>query len=168
MALRKEGVRTQSCCRQTHSLTVAVMALEAASGRRAWSSRLLGHPLALARAVIDQGKRPNVERTAPVADAGLRSVLQRCWAVDPTERPSMAELAAELQRNGQRLAEERAAEEEEQGMCASCWGAEAVVAMVPCGHKCACEGCAPDMERCPMCRAAVEGRVRVRDAGLGQ
>ena len=30
MALRKEGVRTQSCCRQTHSLTVAVMALEAA------------------------------------------------------------------------------------------------------------------------------------------
>ena len=146
---------------------VAVMAWEAATGQRAWGDAS-SHPLALITAVLVDRVRPDVERAAPVADAGLRAVLQRCWSADPMQRPSMAELAAELQRNGQRLAEERAAEEEEQGMCASCWGAEAVVAMVPCGHKCACEGCAPGMERCPMCRAAVEGRVRVRDAGLGQ
>ena len=34
------------------------------------------------------------------------------------------------------------------------------VALVPCGHL-LCDGCAPAVAECPICRTPVEGRVRV-------
>lgn len=39
--------------------------------------------------------------------------------------------------------------------CLICLEREAVVACIPCGHRCACEGCAQGLRRCPMCRQPV-------------
>jgi hypothetical protein len=37
-------------------------------------------------------------------------------------------------------------------------------AAVPCGHRCACAGCAAQMTHCPICREPVVTWMHVRDA----
>ena len=36
-------------------------------------------------------------------------------------------------------------------------------ALVPCGHRCVCTPCAMQLELCPICRACIQGLLRVRD-----
>ena len=42
--------------------------------------------------------------------------------------------------------------------CVVCWEAAANVVLVPCGHMCACSGCAALLQQsdCPMCRCKVQ------------
>ena len=45
--------------------------------------------------------------------------------------------------------------------CVVCLSAESVMALMPCGHRCACEGCGPGLKTCPMCRADVQEAKRI-------
>ena len=49
--------------------------------------------------------------------------------------------------------------------CVVCLSAEPVMALMPCGHRCACEGCGPSLRMCPMCRADVQDAKRIFDYG---
>jgi hypothetical protein len=55
-------------------------------------------------------------------------------------------------------------------VCLDDVAAEALVALTPCGHRCVCGPCAelllhrePAARRCPKCRAALTGMLRVYD-----
>jgi len=39
--------------------------------------------------------------------------------------------------------------------CVVCYDKEPTMAMIPCGHVCACDDCAEFLRDCPMCRAPV-------------
>ncbi len=45
--------------------------------------------------------------------------------------------------------------------CKVCLSTPAKVAFVPCGHVCCCEGCARQLNECPLCRAAIQRRMTV-------
>jgi len=47
--------------------------------------------------------------------------------------------------------------------CVVCLSAPAVMALVPCGHQCACEQCSPILEGepCPICRNLVTTSMRI-------
>ena len=45
--------------------------------------------------------------------------------------------------------------------CKICFDAEWGVMLVPCRHVCVCRGCAEQLLRCPVCRAAVQAREAV-------
>jgi len=49
---------------------------------------------------------------------------------------------------------------EEGRECVVCWMRTSEVALMPCGHVCLCQNC-PTLSSCPMCRAEVEGSLRV-------
>ena len=53
----------------------------------------------------------------------------------------------------------------DEGFCVVCMAEERTHLLVPCGHKCLCEGCATMREwtECPICRAAVLAYLRVRE-----
>jgi hypothetical protein len=45
--------------------------------------------------------------------------------------------------------------------CVVCLSAESIIAMMPCGHRCACEECSLGLKHCPLCRADVNGTVKI-------
>mmetsp|Transcript_84678 Transcript_84678/g.137293 ORF Transcript_84678/g.137293 Transcript_84678/m.137293 type:complete len:389 (-) Transcript_84678:28-1194(-) len=45
--------------------------------------------------------------------------------------------------------------------CVVCLDNKAVFAIVPCGHRCVCEGCSAALSLCPMCRGPKEGLLRI-------
>jgi hypothetical protein len=45
--------------------------------------------------------------------------------------------------------------------CCVCQDEVKSVALIPCGHVCACPGCAPMLGCCPLCRQEVTNRLRV-------
>jgi len=45
--------------------------------------------------------------------------------------------------------------------CVVCLSGEPVMALMPCGHRCACAECAPMLETCPLCRTAVREAKRI-------
>ncbi len=54
-------------------------------------------------------------------------------------------------------------EEEEASLCVVCQDAKKVVALIPCGHVCLCEGCEHDLQkrRCPMCNKDYTNKFKV-------
>ena len=81
-------------------------------------------------------------------------IMKSCWRERPQDRPSMAEIYAMLQTAF-------AAEMFKTSECVICLEKEAVVALIPCGHRCACEACAPSLRNCPMCRQPVREAKRI-------
>lgn len=47
-------------------------------------------------------------------------------------------------------------------LCQVCYEEEMDALFFPCGHVCACLGCARQVDICPVCRDAVKKAVRVR------
>jgi hypothetical protein len=45
--------------------------------------------------------------------------------------------------------------------CVVCLEAKAIMAAVPCGHKCACQECAKLLKKCPLCRTDVTNFLRI-------
>ena len=45
--------------------------------------------------------------------------------------------------------------------CVICLEKEAVVAFIPCDHRCTCEGCAPSLRCCPVCRQPIREANRI-------
>nr|XP_039261591.1 E3 ubiquitin-protein ligase XIAP-like isoform X2 [Styela clava] len=57
-------------------------------------------------------------------------------------------------------AEERLQELERERRCKICLTEEAVILFIPCGHICACVGCAERVKFCPVCRTAIDKSFR--------
>ena len=52
--------------------------------------------------------------------------------------------------------------DEEMRLCQVCYEGERDSLFYTCGHVCACETCARQVENCPICRERVKGVVKVR------
>ena len=50
---------------------------------------------------------------------------------------------------------------DDEGLCVVCLDRQATHALLPCGHRCACEEHAPGLDPCPICRTPVQGRNRI-------
>ena len=83
----------------------------------------------------------------------LYAIMTKCWCERPQDRPSMPEIHAMLQTVF--------AEMFKSSECVICLEKAAVVALIPCGHRCVCEGCAPSLRSCPMCRQPVREAKRI-------
>ncbi|KAM5245628.1 baculoviral IAP repeat-containing protein 2 [Ctenodactylus gundi] len=66
----------------------------------------------------------------------------------PTEDVSGLSLQEQLRR----LQEERT--------CKVCMDKEVSIVFIPCGHLVVCQGCAPSLRKCPICRGIIKGTVR--------
>ena len=55
------------------------------------------------------------------------------------------------------------ARDETDDLCSICLDKPRTMALVPCGHKCLCSGCASkwDKQKCPMCRKLVTSTMRI-------
>ena len=62
-------------------------------------------------------------------------VMQNCWCNHPKDRPTMPEIHANLQG----IFVEASGTSKGESKCIVCLEASAVVAMMPCGHRCVCE-----------------------------
>ena len=83
-------------------------------------------------------------------------IMQECWRTIHKDRPSVSEIQTKLQ---EAFAVESL--EASKTECVVCLSAEPVMALMPCGHRCACEGCGPSLRTCPMCRADVQEAKRI-------
>ena len=82
------------------------------------------------------------------------AVMLSCWREKAKDRPAMADILAKLQ-------VAFAAELFKASECVICLEKEAVVAFIPCGHRCTCEGCAPSLRCCPVCRQPIREANRI-------
>lgn len=53
--------------------------------------------------------------------------------------------------------------------CSICWSSPATVALIPCGHMCACEACSTRLVKatprlCPVCREPIRDRIKIIEA----
>ena len=84
------------------------------------------------------------------------AIMQSCWQQKPKDRPDVAAVHAKLQEAFMEVSAKSGPE------CVVCLDGEAVVAILPCGHRCVCEGCATlQMTQCPMCRQPVQDMKRI-------
>jgi tRNA A-37 threonylcarbamoyl transferase component Bud32 len=86
----------------------------------------------------------------------LYAIMQDCWKTSSRDRPSMLELQTALQEVFTEETLEAAKTE-----CVVCLTAEPVMALMPCGHRCACAQCAPSLRTCPICRSPVQEAKRI-------
>jgi len=86
----------------------------------------------------------------------LYAIMQDCWKTSSRDRPSMLELQTALQEVFTEETLEAAKTE-----CVVCLTAEPVMALMPCGHRCACAHCAPSLRTCPICRSPVQEAKRI-------
>jgi len=94
------------------------------------------------------------------------TLMARCWEERAIHRPSFKELRAELLNIyvdfvARQFSSTYLDAEYQFRECVVCWEAAACIALLTCGHMCACEKCAGRLQHCPMCRAAVTDRARI-------
>jgi tRNA A-37 threonylcarbamoyl transferase component Bud32 len=106
----------------------------------------------VARMVVD-GERLHQPDSCP---DHVYVIMQECWRKIQRHRPSVSEIQTKLQ---EAFAVESL--EASKTKCVVCVSAESVMALMPCGHRCACEGCGPGLKTCPMCRADVQEAKRI-------
>jgi hypothetical protein len=77
-------------------------------------------------------------------------------------RPRSANTQSEFGEAGKQ-GEERgdSAEPDEESMCVICLSVEKNTVLVPCGHYCCCQGCASNVNACPVCRKPIQFRQKV-------
>ena len=92
----------------------------------------------VARMVVD-GERLQQPDSCP---DHVYVIMQECWRRIQKDRPSMPEIQTRLQEAF--VVESLGASKTE---CVVCLSAESVMALMPCGHRCACEECGPGLKR---------------------
>ena len=112
---------------------------------------------AMPKVDVDQGGWCPYWRVTPVLSAW--QVMQRCWALFAAGRPPCQRLKTHLQD-----ALSAAQAQEKVSQCVVCLDAPASHALLPCGHRRVCAGCAETMSTCPICRGGVQGSVRIFDS----
>ena len=122
-----------------------------------WPQRFLGPTQKSPVESVSQSTMPQAQLASASDD---RSELRA--QVSQLEAAAVA--AAQAVQRAEREAREEAERAQECGVCLC---ERKTHMFTPCGHKCVCEGCADELlrrgDRCPVCRAAVEGAVRVFD-----
>ncbi|XP_077191937.1 baculoviral IAP repeat-containing protein 7 isoform X2 [Paroedura picta] len=68
------------------------------------------------------------------------------------KQPSEGESASNVEDQLRRLREER--------MCKVCMDKDVSIVLIPCGHLVVCAECAPNLRRCPICRATIRDTMR--------
>jgi serine/threonine protein kinase len=108
--------------------------------------------------IVAKGIRPDVK--ALRCSVAVRTLLSRCWAKEPAERPTMREVLDMLDP----VAAEAVAQAQEEAtaelLCVVCLEREKSHILIPCGHLCVCEKDS-HLPTCPLCRAAVSNSYRV-------
>ena len=84
------------------------------------------------------------------------AIMQDCWKSAQKDRPSLPQLQTALQGMFTKEILEEAKSE-----CVVCLTAEPVMALMPCGHMCACADFAPSLRMCPICRCPVQVAKRI-------
>jgi len=146
-----ESIKRRAYSKQTDVWSFAVVLFEI------WTLGMIPYHLIaddreVARLVLD-GERLEQPDNCPEP---VYAMMQDCWKSAPKDRPSMTQLQTALQ---EAFAEEslEAAKTE----CVVCLSGEPVMALMPCGHRCACAECGPMLETCPLCRTAVQEAKRI-------
>ena len=87
-------------------------------------------------------------------------IMESCWRQRPNERPSISQLKFDLE---DAYASLRAAHKDDgdENFCVVCMERPATIALLPCGHLCACKEDAGLLNLCPICRAPVQNRQRI-------
>lgn len=106
----------------------------------------------VARVVLAGERLPRPDKCPP----SVYAVMQNCWKSAPKDRPAMLEIEASLQ---EAFADEILVASKTE--CVICLDAVPVMALLPCGHLCACEDCGPMLKTCPICRAVVHEAKRI-------
>ncbi|MBT9559837.1 MAG: protein kinase, partial [Myxococcales bacterium] len=110
-------------------------------------------------AVVMRNARPSPDPAS--LPAALTDLMKRCWAADPQQRPAMAHVVASVGQELQRADAAAQAQAAARHECVLCLDAQRSTAFVPCGHVCCCADCAEDVAQCPVCRGAVQERLKV-------
>ncbi|XP_060086634.1 baculoviral IAP repeat-containing protein 7 isoform X1 [Heteronotia binoei] len=105
--------------------------------------------LDLLQAVQDRGSQAEESREPPQREPDLSRVRRE--AEEP-KQPSEGEPASNVEDQLRRLQEERT--------CKVCMDKEVSIVLVPCGHLVVCAECAPNLRRCPICRATIRDTMR--------
>jgi serine/threonine protein kinase len=115
----------------------------------------IGDDREVARAVLAGEHLPKPER----ASDSMYAIMQSCWRRAAKERPRMPDVQARLQETFASAMQE----EQSKGECVVCLERVSTHALMPCGHRCVCERCAPILNNraCPICRTLVEKAVRI-------
>jgi tRNA A-37 threonylcarbamoyl transferase component Bud32 len=103
--------------------------------------------------LVTQGERLSQPGNCPHQ---VYAIMQDCWKSAQKDRPSMPELQTALQ---EVFTKESLGEAKPE--CVVCLSAEPVMALMPCGHRCACADCAPSLRMCPICRCPVQEAKRI-------
>ena len=120
---------------------------------------------------------PHISEDAEVAHQvmqGLRSgrparcpeciykIMESCWRQGPNDRPSISQLKFDLEDAFASLQAALADKDNgDENLCVVCMERDAAIALLPCGHLCACEEDAGLLNLCPICRAPVQTRQRI-------
>ena len=70
------------------------------------------------------------------------------------------EVRLEEEREMRRSSEEKLRVAEERLLCVVCQAQEVERVFLPCGHLCCCTNCEDMIQKCPMCRAQIQGKVK--------
>ena len=103
--------------------------------------------------LVSQGERLSLPGNCPQK---LYAIMQDCWKSAQKDRPSMPQLQTAMQEAFTEESLEAAKTE-----CVVCLSAEPVMALMPCGHRCACAYCAASLRICPICRCPVQEAKRI-------
>jgi len=104
--------------------------------------------------VTKRGER--LERPEGCGNA-VWAAMQSCWAPLASDRPSFQHLKLVVQDAF------ASAFADEKTSCVVCLDRVAIMALLPCGHRCACAECAGGVRDCPICRGKVDKALRVFD-----
>jgi hypothetical protein len=107
-----------------------------------------------------------VKRARPSPDplsspATILALMRCCWSHEPAERPTMAAAIGPLAQVLLQADEAAKQAAEARHECIVCVDAPRSIALAPCGHVCSCEDCAGELRQCPICRQAIDGRLKV-------
>lgn len=119
-----------------------------------------------------EAQKQYYEEKLRIQQAECRKILQRqehkaerfLLVVDEVHNKRLeteAEKYAELGRAHVELINELETLTARNAECVVCLSAESIIAMMPCGHRCACEECSLGLKHCPLCRADVNGTVKI-------
>ncbi len=103
--------------------------------------------------LVTQGERLSQPDNCPQQ---VYAIMQDCWKRAQKDRPSMPQLQTALQEVFTKESLEEAKSE-----CVVCLTGEPVMALMPCGHRCACVDCSPSLRMCPICRCPVQEAKRI-------
>ena len=124
---------------------------------------MLKHRLSQAKCTVQQPLHTPTEHRSEPNFANSEGLDDASSPVVPHEKGDECDMATDGTQPKPAQANAHASASSDTGFatseCIICWEAAPNVLLQPCGHICACSGCAAllDLSDCPMCRCKVQG-----------